>query len=121
MIVLGELATLTGAAGSSFSSSVEDYLAAPFHCVKESPMGTKNNPGQYDCYDKADPDEPIFTLRAKDDTAPFTIRMWVAWRLLEARVTNMPVGASYGAKLDEALACADAMEKWKADHGAEGV
>ena len=33
-------------------------------------MGTKNNPGKYDCYEKAGPDEPIFTLRAKLNRYP---------------------------------------------------
>ena len=39
-------------------------------------MGTKNNPGKYDCYDKLDPDEPYFVLRAKDPSAPYLIRIW---------------------------------------------
>ena len=25
-------------------------------------MGTKNNPGRFDCYGNAEPDEPIFVL-----------------------------------------------------------
>lgn len=25
-------------------------------------MGSKNNPGKYDCYEAADPDEPMFIL-----------------------------------------------------------
>lgn len=29
-------------------------------------MGTKNNPGKYDCYAKLEPDEPHFVLRGKD-------------------------------------------------------
>lgn len=35
-------------------------------------MGTKNNPGKYDCYAKAEPDEPLFTLRGKDVSAPIS-------------------------------------------------
>ena len=43
-------------------------------------MGTKNNPGTYDCHRSADGDEPIFTLRAKDPLAPVLIRTWVELR-----------------------------------------
>lgn len=39
-------------------------------------MGAKNNPGKFDCYAKAEPDEPIFTLRAKDPRAPFMVELW---------------------------------------------
>ncbi len=41
-------------------------------------MATKSNPGKYDCYAKADMDEPIFTLRAKDPLASFFVAAWVA-------------------------------------------
>ncbi len=43
-------------------------------------MSTKNNPGNYDCYAKLDPDEPYFVLRAKDPSAPYLIRIWVQLR-----------------------------------------
>ena len=39
-------------------------------------MGTKNDPSKYDCYAKLNPDEPYFTLRAKDPSAPYLIRIW---------------------------------------------
>ena len=39
-------------------------------------MGTKKNPGAIDCYGAADPDEPIFTLRATDSSAPILVVMW---------------------------------------------
>lgn len=29
-------------------------------------MGTKNNPGAFDCYANAEPDEPMFVLLARD-------------------------------------------------------
>lgn len=41
-------------------------------------MGTKNNPGKYDCYGKAEPDEPIFTLRSKDVAAEYLVAAWAA-------------------------------------------
>ena len=71
-------------------------------------MGTKNNPGKYDCYAKADPDEPIFILRANDPSAPLLVRTWCE---LNGPHTNM-------AKLMEAYNCADAMEQWRREkHG----
>lgn len=66
-------------------------------------MGTKQNPGNFDCYGKAADDEPIFTLRAKDPSAPNVIRWWVA---LNATLQSKE-------KIEEALRCADAMEEWK--------
>ena len=40
-------------------------------------MGTKANPGSYDCYGAADDDEPLFTLRARDPLAPVLVKLWV--------------------------------------------
>lgn len=33
-------------------------------------MGTKNNPGAFDCYANAEPDEPMFVLLGRDKHAP---------------------------------------------------
>lgn len=41
-------------------------------------MGTKLKPGLYDCLAKAEPDEPVFVLRAKDPTAAALVWMWAA-------------------------------------------
>ena len=35
-------------------------------------MATKTKPGAFDCYSKAEPDEPVFTLLARDPSAPLT-------------------------------------------------
>mgnify|MGYP001565718406 CR=1 FL=1 len=43
-------------------------------------MGTKNNPGVFDCYQSADPDEPMFTLRGKDCSAFMLVFLWVDMR-----------------------------------------
>lgn len=62
------------------------------------------------CFAKAGMDEPLFILRAKDASAPAVVRNWVR----EAR--------AYGTletKLREALALADAMEAWQAEHGSK--
>jgi hypothetical protein len=71
-------------------------------------MATKNNPGPFDCYANAAPDEPMFVLLARDWTAPSVVREWVRQRVGE--------GVTAQSKLAEALACADAMEKWQAEH-----
>lgn len=68
-------------------------------------MGTKNNPAPFDCYENADPDEPMFILLARDASAPGLVRRWV--QLREER------GGARREKLTEALECAKAMEQWK--------
>jgi hypothetical protein len=68
-------------------------------------MGTKNNPGIYDCYANAEPDEPMFVLLARDRQAPGLVREWAHQRALLGEAPAM---------VAEARACADAMEKWYA-------
>jgi hypothetical protein len=70
-------------------------------------MGTKNNPGDYDCYEKAHPDEPMFVLLARDPLAPQLVRQWAA-RAHGAGVMRI--------KVEEAQACAEAMERWLLEH-----
>lgn len=67
-------------------------------------MGTKSNPGEFDCYTKAGDDEPIFTLRAKDENAPYTILTWI----ICATIAGVDP-----AKIAEARACRKAMRKWR--------
>jgi len=87
---------------------------------------TKNNPGKFNCYEKAAPDEPLFTLRAKDQVAAAFVR---AWRLVRAGEIDdamdqiedafealkqsgrplLPLGSD---KSKEAEECAAAMEAW---------
>lgn len=52
-------------------------------------MGTKLSPGPWDCYEAAEPDEPMFVLLARDPAAPGLVRRWAAHRGAE--------GASWGA------------------------
>jgi len=66
-------------------------------------MGSKNSPGQFDCYHAADPDEPMFILLARDWTAPILVKLWADLR--EQRGTNAQ-------KIAEARACAEAMVRW---------
>lgn len=39
-------------------------------------MGTKAKPDEFDCYDAAADDEPIFVLRARDPLAAELVREW---------------------------------------------
>lgn len=72
-------------------------------------MGTKNNPGDYDCYENAEPDEPMFILLARDPLAPLLVKMWADMRELTRPETDLR-------KLDEAQVCAEQMERWKENH-----
>ena len=71
-------------------------------------MGSKNKPGAFDCYSKAEPDEPMFVLLGRDPSAALLIGMWAALR--EAMGEDEE-------KVDEARDCADACLKWARDHG----
>jgi len=80
-------------------------------------MGTKNNPGAYDCYDKALPDEPMFVLLARDPFAPTVLRWWAAQREDDIDAHIRP--ESDNAMVQEARKCADEMESWrKVNNGA---
>lgn len=67
-------------------------------------MGTKNNPGEYDCYENAEPDEPMFVLLARDPLAPVLVDLW-------AKMRELTRGPS--AKCAEARECATRMRLWK--------
>ena len=71
-------------------------------------MGTKNNPGKFDCYAKAGDDEPIFVLRANDPLAPALVELWAAIRL-----ETHPGHSDQHEKRGEALECARVMRVWK--------
>lgn len=66
-------------------------------------MGTKNKPGQFDCYHKADPDEPVFVLLGRDPAACLAVLFWV--RLRQDMDAQDP-------KLLEARLCARQMEAY---------
>ena len=79
-------------------------------------MGTKNNPGPYDCYAKLEADEPYFVLRGKDPIGWLIVKLWVRIR------TTIALGAGslpeeYSAKLDEASATAEKMKQWAIGKG----
>lgn len=74
-------------------------------------MGTKNKPGDFDCYEAADPDEPMFVLLARDVLASDLVYEWARRREVVASIGDGP-DEREAAKIAEARACADAMRDW---------
>ncbi len=75
-------------------------------------MATKNNPGKFDCYANALPDEPMFILLGRDRHAPDLVRAWADSR---EKAGEDPV------KVAEARQCADAMDRWRVRIAAKDV
>lgn len=73
-------------------------------------MGTKNNPGNIDCYSRALPDEHVFVLLGRDPAMAPTIRFWRA----ERELLGKNVDPDDLNKLDEAAKAADDAEIWRA-------
>src|SRR4029077_7277869 len=67
-------------------------------------MGTKNNPGKFDCYRAAEPDEPMFVLLARDPMAADLVETWALGREL--------VEGEDSPKAKEARECAKQMGEW---------
>ena len=73
-------------------------------------MSTKNNPGNYDCYANAEPDEEMFVLLARDAFAPALVRAWAINRKLQIDRGTKPQEDMQ--QVTEAHECAEKMEKW---------
>ena len=95
-------------------------------------MGTKNDPGPYDCHTKALDDEPLFTAIARDWRAPFIVEAWAAMYvgdfagahevISEARRAFMEDQEKQSAaryydrgKSVEAQQCAQLMRAWRSE------
>ena len=48
-------------------------------------MGTKNKPGDFDCYANAEDDEPLFVLLGRDRRAPNAVLKWASDYQIEKR------------------------------------
>ncbi len=66
-------------------------------------MATKNNPGKFDCYANAEPDEPMFVLLGRDPLAGALVRLWAE--------TRRGMGEDLE-KVNEALKCATALDEF---------
>lgn len=70
-------------------------------------MGTKSNPGSFDCYANAEPDEPMFVLLGRDKHAPTLVWLWSVLRELDGEEAD---------KVHEARNCAAQMLQWAHAH-----
>ncbi len=75
-------------------------------------MGTKNDPGKFDCYSKAEPDEPMFVLLGRDPAAPIVINLWADIR---SRMGEEQ------AKVEEAHDCSERCCLWLERLGKHGA
>jgi len=74
-------------------------------------MGSKNNPGEFDCYKNALPDEPMFILLARDPLAPTLIEQWAANRMQAVMTKMRPLEDLK--MVAEAQQCAKTMREWR--------
>jgi hypothetical protein len=75
-------------------------------------MGTKNNPGTFDCYTNAAPDEPMFVLLGRDKHAPTLVWLWAVLRELDDEKPEV---------VAEARECCLSMMRWAKDHNRSTV
>lgn len=74
-------------------------------------MGSKLNPGDFDCYANAEPDEPMFILLARDRSAPSIVEAWA-----DARERDILAGIKPRSDMPmvvEARECAAKMTAWR--------
>jgi hypothetical protein len=76
-----------------------------------SMMGTKDNPAVTDWYASTPPDEPRFTLRARDARASDLILLWADKLRTEILVGTRPEGDM--ALVQQAIERAKAMIEWR--------
>ena len=87
-------------------------------------MGTRLNPGRFDCHAAALDDEPSFTLRARDPLAGYLVSIWSSMRMADDEAAAVKfktmlkrVAPAYWIAPDvdaagEAIECAMAMFAW---------
>ncbi len=61
-------------------------------------MGTKLQPSLFDAHERAEPDEPFFTLLARDPLAPFLVSIWSSLRYGDVEAA----GVKFNAMIDRA-------------------
>lgn len=69
---------------------------------------------KFDCYHDALPNEPTFTLLARDLSAPTLIEQWAMRRQKDILAGNRP--RTDQAKVDEAMKVAVNMRKWRIEN-----
>ena len=94
---------------ANFTVVESGTLARP-QTIQEENMGTKANPGDYDCYANAEDDEPMFVLLARDKYAPALVFLWAHLR------STIEHSSDDGDQILEATECAVAMMEWRKVH-----
>ena len=74
-------------------------------------MGTKDDPGEFDCYDAALPDEPMFVLLARDPDFERLVRKWAKRREAACACGDRPIEDMK--MVHEARICADSGVQWR--------
>ena len=74
-------------------------------------MGTKNDPGKYDCYANALPDEPMFVLLARDPDFHRLVNEWADKRERDIQCGERPTIDRYLVR--EARICAALGANWR--------
>lgn len=74
-------------------------------------MGTKDNPGKFDCYTNALPDEPMFVLLARDPDFWWHVHKWAKRRQKAIQCGLRP--QEDRAMVGEAEECAWAGQEWR--------
>ena len=77
-------------------------------------MGTKNNPGVFDCYANALPDEPLFTVLARDPQFYGLVSRWARQREQMINCGERPQSDS--SMVNEAMRCAGDGAMWRRDN-----
>ena len=77
-------------------------------------MGTKNNPGEFDCYENALPDEPMFVLLARDPDFFRLVKKWAKRRMKDIQCGQRP--QSDIRLVGEAEECAWKGQEWRKDN-----
>ena len=75
-------------------------------------MGTKNNPGKFDCYANAKPDEPMFVLLGRDPSAALLVKLWA-----DLREETGDNSVATNEQIADARRCAEAMQSWARAQG----
>jgi hypothetical protein len=88
------------------------------HCAHNSSLrrdsvGSKNQPGEFDCYAAA---EPMFVLLGRDEDAPQRVEDWCRDRLAKLMASELTSEQLHRGvrKIAEALVCANRMRDWRA-------
>lgn len=77
-------------------------------------MGSKNEPGNFDCYANALPDEPMFILLGRDPSAPDLVDRWADER--HVAIMKRERSAADLGMVKEARECANKMREWRKDN-----